>query len=134
MVAAKHLVSAIWYGYAEHHEHQFPTNWDQIQSYFDRFERDGLNPGDVVPDTAVDFSEVTNAFDVIYQQPITNLYSNTNFGHLNLVRENHPWPMSDGRRGRVYGFADGHSKIMAEPPEGFDVWESQQMDLPAGNQ
>jgi hypothetical protein len=134
MISAKKLVAAIWYGYAEHHQNQFPTNWDQVESYFAQEERNDLNPGEIMPDTAADFSEVTNEFDIVYQQPITNLYGSTNFGDLIVVRTRQPLSTSDGRRIKVYGFADGHSQIQAEPPEGFDIWESQHMAFPSGNQ
>jgi RNA polymerase sigma factor (sigma-70 family) len=133
MTAARNLAAAAVGGYAEHHQNQFPMNWDQVAPYFEEFERNGLNPGDVMPDATADFSQVTNEFDFVYQGSMTNLYGTTNFGDTIVVREKQSWQMPDGTWTKVYGFADGHSQLMREPPEGFDVWESQHMVAPPPN-
>ena len=35
-----------------------------------------------------------------------------------------------GKSMKTYGFADGHSELKNEPPEGFDAWEKQHMIQP----
>jgi hypothetical protein len=130
MARARNLAGAAMFGYAEHHQNQFPANWVQIERYFDQWERNGLNPGDVMPDTAADFGQVTNEFDLVYQGSTTNLFGTTNFGDTIVVREKQPWQMPDGRWAKVYGFADGHSQLVAEPDGSFDAFEQQHMALP----
>ena len=123
---AKNLASALMSGWDRHRD-QFPTNWDQVAPYFDRSERDGLNPGDVLPDTAADFSEMTNLFEFTYQGAYSNLYDATNFHDIIVVRERQAWQSSEGTYLKTYGFADGHSQIQAQPPEGFQVYEQHHM-------
>jgi len=124
---AKNLTAAAMLGFAGHHEDNFPTNWDQTAGYFDESERSGLNPGDAMPDTTADFIEMTNLFALAYQGSISNLYGATNFHDLIVVRERQPWQLSNGKWAKVYGFADGHSQIQSEPPEGFDSYEQNHM-------
>ncbi len=133
MVNTKYLAAAAMFGFAGHHDDQFPTNWDQTTSYFDQYERSGLNPGDTMPDTMADFNEMTNLFDLAYQGAISNLYSATNFHDLIVVREKQPVQVANGKWVKVYGFADGHSQIQSEPPEGFDAFE-QAHTVPPPNQ
>jgi RNA polymerase sigma factor (sigma-70 family) len=133
MVNAKYLAAAAMFGFAGHHDDQFPTNWDQTASYFDDWERKGLSPGDPMPDTAADFNEMTNLFDLAYQGAISNLYNATNFNDLIIVREKQPVQTANGNWVKVYGFADGHSQIQSEPPEGFDAYE-QAHTVPPPNQ
>jgi len=33
----------------------------------------------------------------------------------------------DGIRSKAYAFADGHSEVRKEPPEGFDEWEKSRL-------
>ncbi len=134
MRAAKDIAAAAVWGYAEHHQAQFPTNWNQVKSYFDEYERNGLNPGEVMPDTAADFNWVTNEYEFVYQGSTKDLTDSTNFNDTIVVREKQAWQRpSDGKWIKTYGFADGHGQLMAEPPEGFAVWESQHMAQPPTN-
>jgi hypothetical protein len=133
MTNVKNLAAAAMFGFAGHHDDQFPTNWDQTAGYFDEWERKGLNPGDSMPDTAADFNEMTNLFDLAYQGAISNLYSATNFHDLIVVREKQPVQLANGKWVKAYGFADGHSQIQNEPPEGFDAFEQAHM-IPPPNQ
>ena len=127
---AKYLVAAAMFGFSEHHGEQFPTNWEQTTSYFDQWERSGLVPGDVMPDTLADFNALTNQFELAYQGATSNLYGATNFGDIIVVREKQPWQSPDGKWLKIYGFADGHSEIHAEPAEGFDAYEQNHELLP----
>jgi hypothetical protein len=133
MTNAKTLAAAAMFGFGEHHGDQFPTNWDQTVSYFDDWERKGLNPGDPMPDTSAEFNEMTNLFDLAYQGAISNLYNAPNFHDVIVVREKQPVQMANGKWFKVYGFADGHSQIQSEPPEGFDAYEQVHM-VPPPNQ
>jgi hypothetical protein len=132
MSAARNLVAAAMVGYAQHHQNQFPTNWDQAAPYFDEWARIGLNPGDV--DTAAVFSQVTNEFDLVYQGSTTNLYGAANFGDIIVVREKQPRQTPDGNWTKVYGFADGHSQLVTEPDGNFETFEQQHMASPLLNQ
>lgn len=128
---AKNLAAAAMFGFAEHHGGQFPTNWTQVAGDFDEYTRRGLNPGEVVPDTAAEFNELTNQFELTYQGPVSNLYSATNFGNIIVVREKQPWQGPTGKWMKIYGFADGHSQISSEPAEGFDAYEQSHMLISA---
>jgi RNA polymerase sigma factor (sigma-70 family) len=134
MRAAKTVAGATVMGYAERHHNEFPTNWNQILGDFDTWERRGLNPGDVVPDIQADFAWVTNQYELVYQGSTKSLWDATNFGDIIVVRQKEPWQSLNGKWVKTYGFADGHSQLMAEPPEGFAAWESQRMAPPPTNQ
>ncbi len=91
----------------------------------------------LIPETQcpipADFNAMTNLFDLAYQGAVSNLYSATNFHDLIVVREKQPVQMANGKWCKVYGFADGHSQIQNEPPEGFDAHE-QTHTVPLPNQ
>jgi RNA polymerase sigma factor (sigma-70 family) len=113
--------------YARHHQDQFPTDWSS------------LNPVDIilnttagsgftnefVPDTAADFTELTNEFEMVYQGSMTNLRGKTNWDDIMVVREKQPWQTSDGKWEKVYGYIDGHVQQVAEPDGNFDAYEQQ---------
>jgi RNA polymerase sigma factor (sigma-70 family) len=127
---AKVLVAAAMFGYAQHHQNQFPTNWDQIKGYFDEWERNGLNPGDAMPDTTADFNEATNQFEFAYQGSLSNLQNSTNYQDTIVLREKQAWQIQNGKWVKVYGYADGHSQVLTEPIQGFDVYEQLHMVSP----
>lgn len=133
MRRAKDLVWAAFYDYPDRHPGQFATNWSQLAGAFDRAERNSLNPGDPMPDTVADFRELTNEFEFVYKGPLENLYNATNFHDIVVLREAQPVQLPDGQVGMIYGFADGHSTLMAQPPEGFAAWEQEHKYQPAGN-
>lgn len=83
-----------------------------------------------MPDTLADFNEMTNQFELTYQGPVSNLYNATNFHDLIVVREKQPWQGPTGKWLKIYGFADGHSEIHAEPSDGFNAFEQNHMLLP----
>jgi regulator of replication initiation timing len=62
-------------------------------------------------------------FEIVYRGPLQGI----NGSRVIVVREKEPTVGWDGRRSKAYGFADGHSEIHAEGPEGFDAWEKQRM-------
>ncbi len=112
--------------------HSFQQIGDQIAGHFDRWERDGVKPGDPMPDTAADFADMTNLFDLFYQGSLSNVYNATNFGDIIVVREKQPWQAPNGKWMKVYGFADGHSQIRSESSEGFDAFEQEHAGPPSG--
>ena len=134
MVAAKNLVAAAVMGYADHHQYQFPTNWNQVGRYFEQMERNGLNPGEAVPDTTADFNRATNEFELVYQGAITNLYGNPHWRDVIVIRERSPWQAPDGKWMKAYGFADGHSQLVTEPGGNFETFEQQHLAPTTTNQ
>jgi RNA polymerase sigma factor (sigma-70 family) len=124
MRGAKDLAASVTMGYAEHHQDQFPTNWDQAAGYFDQWERNGLNPGEVLPDTAADFQDLTNEFDLVYQGSWHAL-TNAGWGKVIVVREKQPFQTLEGKWARTYGFADGHSEVHVVPDGNFDAFEQE---------
>jgi hypothetical protein len=67
-----------------------------------------------------------NQFEIVYQGSLKQLQG-IDLGRVILVREREPTVGWDGRRSKAYGFADGHSEIHAEGPQGFDAWEKERM-------
>jgi len=133
MTMAKNLAYGTLYEYPDRHGGRMPTNMNQLKAVFDWAERISLNPGDPMPDTDADFQQMTNEFEFVYYGPVTNLYQATNFGEILVLRSTQPMQMPDGRAAKIYGFADGHSQQMAEPPEGFQAWEAKHLFQPSSN-
>jgi hypothetical protein len=67
-----------------------------------------------------------NQFEIVYRGSLKELQG-IDLGRVILVREKEPTIGWDGRRSKAYGFADGHSEIHAEGPQGFDAWEKERM-------
>ena len=130
MGRARNLVAAAFFGYAEQHQNQAPTNWDQVVGYFDEWERKGLNPGEAMPDTMADFSQLTNEFDFVYQGLTTDIAKPAD---AIVVKEKQAWQSAAGKWFKTYGFADGHSQIQAQPPEGFEAYEQNHAPAPPPN-
>jgi RNA polymerase sigma factor (sigma-70 family) len=130
MGRAKNLVAAAFFGFAEQHQNQAPTNWDQVVGYFDEWERKSLNPGDAMPDTVAEFTQLTNEFDFVYQGLTTDIAKPAD---AIVVKEKQAWQSAAGKWFKTYGFADGHSQIQAEPPEGFEAYEQNHAPSPPPN-
>lgn len=86
----------------------FPTNWQQVAN--------------VATDHPV---SGTNDFEMVHQRPINRSTLGTNAGTTILVREFLAWPTFDGKWGKVYGFADGHSEAVILDDGNFTAWEEQ---------
>lgn len=124
---AKTLVAALM-GYADKHNDQFPTSFDQAVPYLGRALRNELNAGEPLRDLD-NFVQVTNQFDIVYQGKWNAI---TNFNDAIVLREKQATQTPQGKWVKTYGFADGHSEIRPEPDEGFEAWERQHMPQTSG--
>jgi hypothetical protein len=134
LTAAHQLADATMWRYADHHNGQFPTNWNQVKEDYRISAKLGLNPGDVVPDTEAEFAWVTNEYEFTYQGSTKDLLALTNGYDMIVIREKQPWQRADGKWMKSYGLADGSGQLRVKPPEGFAAWESQRMVPPPTNQ
>jgi len=104
-----HIYLSAFMDYANSHNGQFPTNWDQIRDKYNN--APGLTG--------------TNDFEIVYQGPLNWNTLRTNLGSTMLIREYLAWPTYDGKWGKVYGFADGHSEPIILSDGNFTAWEQQ---------
>jgi RNA polymerase sigma factor (sigma-70 family) len=113
MVRAKagdaHIYVSAFMDYANSHNGQFSTNWDQIRDKYNN--APGLTG--------------TNDFEIVYQGPLNWNTLGTNLGSIILIREYLAWPTYDGKWGKVYGFADGLSEPIILSDGNFTAWEQQ---------
>jgi RNA polymerase sigma factor (sigma-70 family) len=93
-------------GFALDNQGWFPTNWQTLGAYEKEFPASG-----------------TNSFELAFQPPLNRAALGTNAGRTILVREYLAWPTFDGRWGKIYGFADGHSETVILPDGNFTAWE-----------
>ena len=100
--------------FANDNQGAFPTNFDQVASYV----------------KSDDIQTKSDDWEIVFRGSLSNL---TNAPSTIVVRESKPW-LYHGKRAKVYGFADGHSQLMAEPDGGFDAWEQQHLAPPIPNQ
>jgi RNA polymerase sigma factor (sigma-70 family) len=111
-----HIYLSAFMDYANGHNGQFPTNWDQI--------RDKINtPGQTG----------TNQFEIVYQGQLNFNTLRPNLHSTILIREYLAWPTSDGKWAKEYGFADGHAEPVILSDGNFTAWE-QQHTVPPPNQ
>ncbi len=104
-----HIYLSAFMDYATSHNGQFPTNWDQIRDKYNN--APGLTG--------------TNDFEIVYQGLLNWNTLGTNLGSTILIREYLAWPTYDGKWGKVYGFADGHSEPIILSDGNFTAWEQQ---------
>jgi hypothetical protein len=91
--------------YTRDHQNQYPLDFDQITNYWANTQQKPSG---------------TNVFELVAQGPITGI---TNPMDTIVVREKEP-SFLNGKWVKAYGFADGHSQLLSEPPEGFEAWEN----------
>lgn len=96
--------------YAEEHGSQFPTNFNQADSYYKGPQSLSTNFG---------------RFEMVYQGSWTNV---ANPSSAIVVREVQPW-MRNGKWNKAYGFADGHAEIHSEANGNFDSWEQERVPV-----
>jgi len=94
--------------FANDNQGWLPTNWMQVLRYTNSFPVSG-----------------TNDFEFVHKQPINVRQLGTNFGKTVVVREYMAWQGNDGRWYKIYGFADGHSQVVAVADGNFTAWEEQ---------
>jgi hypothetical protein len=99
--------------YANDHNGQFPTNWDQVSAYTNKLQN----------------VSGTNDFEIVNQGAINEYAIGTNGNSIMLIKSP-AWLSSDGNWVKAYGFVDGHAQINVEPTEGFDAYEQQHMVAP----
>jgi len=92
--------------YANDHENQFPTNFDQAGSYYGNSDFLRTNQ---------------NRFELMYQGSWTNLASPSS---AIVIRETQPF-MRDNKWAKTYAFGDGHSEVRSVADGNFDEWEQQ---------
>ena len=98
--------------FAGDNQNQFPTNFAQASRY-----------------TNTNYMEqIESNFDMTYQGSISSI---TNVSETIVLKEKQPWQALNGQYMKVYGFADGHAQVQAEPPEGFDAYEQQHTISPS---
>lgn len=96
--------------YASEHQGLFPTNFEQMNSYFRNSE----------------ILTNMNRFEMVYTGPYSNI---ANPSSAIVVREIQPY-LSNGKWLRTYSFADGHSELhRADSSDGFDEWEQQHVPV-----
>ncbi|HLP77992.1 MAG TPA: sigma-70 family RNA polymerase sigma factor [Candidatus Paceibacterota bacterium] len=94
--------------YSSDNKDQLPADLSQTTNYWNNAEQH-LN--------------AASRFELVIRGSMTNI---TNPSATIAVREKET-SLVDGKRVKVYGFADGHSELKTEPSEGFDAWEQQHM-------
>lgn len=111
-----------FYQYAEKHQGQFPTNFEQA--------------ADFVPDKVKNQSDVTtDQFEIVFQGSPSSLEKPQD---IILIREKDAWNAGEGSHppgqwSKIYTFADGHSEIHQEPDNNFDAYEQQHTMTPPAN-
>jgi myosin heavy subunit len=93
--------------YANDHNDQSPTNFDQASAYFE---------GDFVRTNQ-------SRFEMTYQGPWKNLTSPSS---TIVVRETQAW-LRNGKWLKAYGFGDGHAELHTEPNGNFDDYEKERI-------
>jgi hypothetical protein len=99
--------------FASEHDGQFPTNFDQIASFF---AKEGMAVSG------------TNQFDIVYQGSVSNL-DGIPMGTVAVVRDQATWQGPDGKTMRVYGMADGSGQMVTSD-DNFQSWEAKHIIAP----
>jgi RNA polymerase sigma factor (sigma-70 family) len=131
MAIGKMREAKVWvfafHQYAQDHQMQFPTSFDQLTPYLESALRSDLNPGETLRDRAA-FEQSTNQFELAYQGAFNSI---TNWAGTIVMREKEAWPGPQGGWNRTYGFADGHTEIHHSDDGNFTPWESNHLQPPA---
>ena len=101
---ARNLSKAIR-SYAQEHEGEVPTSFDQAAAFF--YE-------DQDPPQA-------DGFEIIYQGSLKEL-TNIPLRAVALIRERQAWATPSGKWARIYVLADGHLTVV-ESDDDFRTWE-----------
>jgi RNA polymerase sigma factor (sigma-70 family) len=103
--------------YAEDNQDQFPRDFDQAKAFL---------PKPAKSDTNV----TTDQFEIVYQGKWRDL---KNPAKVVILRERQAHQMPDGKWGKAYAFADGHSETHSEPDGNFEAWEKERIVPPAAS-
>jgi hypothetical protein len=101
--------------YAAQNQGQMPTDFDQARPF--------LSPDF---DNAVD----PNQYEIVYHGTLQQLQDSERQAQVIVLRERQANVGPDGVRTKAYAFADGHSEVRKEPPEGFDEFEKRRILVP----
>lgn len=99
--------------YASDNQGRLPAEFNQASKYWGNAAQQLTN---------------ANQFELVVQGSLKTI---TNPSAVIAVREREA-SLVNGQWFKTYGFADGHSEIKPEPPEGFDAWEKPHMILHPG--
>ena len=108
----KHLATA-FIMYANENQGQFPTNFDQVNTYTNQFPISG-----------------TNGLQIVYQGSQHDI---KDLGDVIVIQESEAWSTYDGKWAKVYGFADGHAELHATANGDFSAFEQQHSVSPPTN-
>jgi len=101
--------------HAADHGGEFANSFDQLTNYLKSAESKLTG---------------TNVFDFVYSGKLDAL---SNPSSTIVVREHQATQLPDGKWGKAYGFADGHSEYHSEPDGNFDAWEKPRIVTPPSN-
>lgn len=113
---AVHLSQALA-KYAWEHQGRFPSNLEEVTTYLQK-EKISLS--------------VTNQFDIVYWGSLDDLKGIPG-GAVAVIRDRQTWTAPSGKPARVYGLANGSSRIV-ESDDDFKAWEAEHIvaTAPAG--
>lgn len=103
--------------YADEHQGVFPPALEQVAPYLPKPSATNLPPWAIAPVSG------TNSFEIVFHGT-TNDLANIPLGHVALIRETQPWPAPDGKRARVYGYADGNVSTVVSD-DNFHSWDAE---------
>ena len=100
--------------YAQQNKGQMPATYDEARAFLPEPSNNSLDP---------------NQFEIVFQGSLQQLQESKGqkASEIIILRERNPVVASDGTRSKAYAFADGHSEVRKEPPEGFDQWERERI-------
>jgi hypothetical protein len=91
--------------YAHDHQNQFPTNFDQMASYFD------TNP---------ELRDNANEYEIVYEGRLADLIDPAS---TIIACQKQPLEISNGKRAKIYSYTDGHSEVQVATDGNFDLYE-----------
>ncbi len=96
--------------YAAQNQGQMPTAFDQARGFLPQDINSTMDP---------------NQFEIVYSGSLQQIQGSKTYKppYIIVLRERQAIIGPDGKRHKAYAFADGHSEVRIEPPEGFDEWE-----------
>ena len=101
-------LSQAFHTFALDHQGRFPTNFEQIESYLRKAKMELSG---------------TNQFEIVYHGSVEGL-KGVPGGAVALIRDRQTWIAPSGKRARVYGLANGSSRIV-ESDDDFKAWEAE---------
>ena len=110
-----HQAGLLFLMFADDNTNDFPTNFDQVARYIGN----------------TNFARVFGSeFEIVYHGSRADI---SNASSAIVVQEREAWPTYDGKWAKVYGFADGHARMVTEPNNDFTGFEQQHLAQPAQN-